>query len=256
MKLLLCFGLAASTLLLSQPLYANDDEKEKGGKDGGKHAAAPAAHGAPAPQSSARKAPAPHFAAAAQSQSIQKSAPVAQVRANNTRAALVAQTRSYAQPQRGAPTVGLAVSPNNNAAANAQNSRGAAASGPGNSGNAAAYSPPGSLSRGWNRGQHYSWNNHQYGWNNGTWVIIDGGGYGYPYGYNNGYNGGPGPGYGSQAMAASVQDRLARQGYYRGPDDGVIGEQTRDAIADYQNDHRLPVSGEIDGPLLQSLGLN
>ncbi len=79
-------------------------------------------------------------------------------------------------------------------------------------------------------------------------MIFDSGAY--DYGYNSA------PIYASQALAASVQRRLGRQGYNPGPADGVIGAQTRRAIADFQSDHRLPVSGEIDDALLQAMGLN
>jgi hypothetical protein len=109
------------------------------------------------------------------------------------------------------------------------------------------------VSRGWDRGSSHWWDHHHYRWNDGNWVIIDGGGYGYPYGYGNGYN--SGRMYDSQSLAASVQVRLAQQGYNPGSADGVIGGQTRQAIADFQSDHRLPVTGEIDGPLLQTMGL-
>ena len=50
-----------------------------------------------------------------------------------------------------------------------------------------------------------------------------------------------------------VQSALARRGYYSGPVDGVIGSGTRSAIREFQNDNRLPVTGQIDGPLVQAL---
>ena len=53
----------------------------------------------------------------------------------------------------------------------------------------------------------------------------------------------------------SVQYVLSNQGYYRGPIDGDIGPGTRNAIASYQGDHGLQVTGRINDPLLQSLGL-
>ena len=52
-----------------------------------------------------------------------------------------------------------------------------------------------------------------------------------------------------------VQSALARRGYYSGPVDGVIGSGTRGAIREFQNDNRLPVTGQIDGPLVQALGI-
>jgi len=52
-----------------------------------------------------------------------------------------------------------------------------------------------------------------------------------------------------------VQDQLARQGYDPGPVNGVTGAQTRDAITDFQTDHNLPVTGQIDRQLLRALDL-
>jgi hypothetical protein len=50
-----------------------------------------------------------------------------------------------------------------------------------------------------------------------------------------------------------VQSALARRGYYSGPVDGVIGSGTRNAIREFQNDNQLPVTGQIDAPLVQAL---
>ncbi len=79
---------------------------------------------------------------------------------------------------------------------------------------------------------------------------------GYPYsGYNNyyryytptyGYNG---------SMVAAVQRRLGRLGYYHGVVDGVIGPQTRGAIAAFESRNGLAVDGTISRPLLDTLGL-
>jgi hypothetical protein len=255
------FGLvAASLVLLSQPLYAKDDKKDGGGGKkggGGKNAAAPAAHAGRGPSSAQRKAPAPHYAAQSQRQfknkQYKQSAPVAQARPQSVPSP--SRTKSFAQPgQRHAPSVALGGSPynNGNASVNAQSSRSFA----GNQGGASNVQPSVNVSRGWDRGSSHTWNHHHYRWNDGNWVIIDNGGYGYPYGYDNGYNAQPRVMYDSQSLAQSVQVQLARQGYNPGPADGVIGGQTRQAIADFQNDHRLPVSGQIDGPLLQAMGLN
>jgi hypothetical protein len=145
---------------------------------------------------------------------------------------------------------GSATNHNNNELVNAQNSR----SFTGNRGEANNIQPSINVSRSWNRESSHTWNHHHYRWNDGNWVIIDTGSYGYPYGYDNGYN--SGRIYESRSLAASVQVRLAREGYNPGPADGMIGGQTRHAIADFQNDHRLPVTGQIDGPLLQTMGLN
>lgn len=79
---------------------------------------------------------------------------------------------------------------------------------------------------------------------------------GYPYGgYNNyysyytpthSYNG---------SMVAAVQRRLGQLGYYHGVVDGVIGPQTRGAIAAFESRNGLAVDGTISRPLLDSLGL-
>lgn len=55
--------------------------------------------------------------------------------------------------------------------------------------------------------------------------------------------------------AMAVQRALAQRGYYRGPIDGVMGPGSRDAVARYQRDHRLAVTGNINFDVLGSLGL-
>jgi hypothetical protein len=111
---------------------------------------------------------------------------------------------------------------------------------------------PQNISGGWNHGRQYEWNHHHYGWRGNDWVIID---VGYPgYGGYGGY-GYPGGGYGSGGMTASVQSSLDRQGYNAGPPDGVMGGQTRDAIAAFQGAHGLQQTGMIDPPLVSALGL-
>ena len=94
-----------------------------------------------------------------------------------------------------------------------------------------------------------------YYWNNNYWYPA----YGYDpyystyaydepiYGYNN-----LDPG----QVIANVQSALQEQGYYRDEVDGLIGPATREALANYQQDHGLPVTSAIDGPTLESLGLN
>ena len=79
---------------------------------------------------------------------------------------------------------------------------------------------------------------------------------GYPYsGYNNYYSYYT-PTYGYNAsMVASVQRRLGQLGYYHGVADGVIGPQTRSAIAAFESRNGLSVDGTISRPLLDSLGL-
>jgi hypothetical protein len=59
----------------------------------------------------------------------------------------------------------------------------------------------------------------------------------------------------SDSTIAAVQERLARQGYYRGEIDGILGPQTRRAIARYQRGHGLSVTGNLTPDMLQALGL-
>jgi len=94
--------------------------------------------------------------------------------------------------------------------------------------------------------------------------------YGYPYGYNDYpydsydyntqdpysyYNGYTAPAESSNGVVGSVQSQLAKRGYYRGAIDGVLGDQTEAAIARYQEDNDLSVTGVITAATLQSLGL-
>ena len=64
------------------------------------------------------------------------------------------------------------------------------------------------------------------------------------------------PYYRSYSFAADVQAALAREGYYYGAVDGVIGPQSRRAICRFQADYGLRVTGDIDGSLLRSLDLD
>ena len=57
------------------------------------------------------------------------------------------------------------------------------------------------------------------------------------------------------SMEASVQLALARAGYYRGPVDGYLGAASRQAIANYQADHGMRITGYPSRSLLYSLGL-
>lgn len=59
--------------------------------------------------------------------------------------------------------------------------------------------------------------------------------------------------YYSRAVVRDVQRELARRRYYRGRIDGDFGPRTSSAIRKYQIHRRLPVTGQIDRPLLRSL---
>ena len=61
--------------------------------------------------------------------------------------------------------------------------------------------------------------------------------------------------YRAMSVGASVQQALARRGYYRGGIDGHIGPYSRQSIALYQADHGLRPTGLITSSLLRSLGL-
>jgi hypothetical protein len=81
----------------------------------------------------------------------------------------------------------------------------------------------------------------------------------YPYSYYEGY---PytysyyGSGYGYHAtMVAQVQRRLGELGYYHGIVDGIMGPQTRTAVAAYEGTHNLVVDGTISQRLLARMGL-
>ena len=56
-------------------------------------------------------------------------------------------------------------------------------------------------------------------------------------------------------VIANVQTALQQQGYYQGEVDGLLGPQTRAAIADYQRANGLPETAAVDQPTLQSLGM-
>ncbi len=55
------------------------------------------------------------------------------------------------------------------------------------------------------------------------------------------------------SVVTTVQQELARAGYYHGEIDGVIGDQTRSAIRAYERRNGLPVDGRIDRDLLQTM---
>jgi hypothetical protein len=101
------------------------------------------------------------------------------------------------------------------------------------------------------------------GWPYSNWGYGISGGYypysyygGYPYGGYNNYYSYYAPTYGyNTTMVAAVQRRLGQLGYYHGVVDGVIGPQTRGAIAAFESRNGLEVDGTINRPLLNSLGL-
>jgi len=57
-------------------------------------------------------------------------------------------------------------------------------------------------------------------------------------------------------VIANVQAALQEAGYYLGPITGSLSPATRSAIANYQRDYGLIITGAIDQPTVESLGLN
>jgi hypothetical protein len=54
---------------------------------------------------------------------------------------------------------------------------------------------------------------------------------------------------------ANVQAALQQQGFYQGEIDGVLGPQTRAALAEYQSAQGLEPTGAIDEPTAEALGI-
>jgi putative peptidoglycan binding protein len=111
--------------------------------------------------------------------------------------------------------------------------------------------------RGW-------WRNHYnriifvsggwYFWNSGYWYPA----WGYDPGYEYPYDG---PIYGAATLSPdqivmNAQQQLQDEGYYNGPIDGILGSQTRYALAAFQADHGLAVTSAVDEPTLASLGIS
>jgi Putative peptidoglycan binding domain len=111
-----------------------------------------------------------------------------------------------------------------------------------------------SISIGIGSGGYYGYPGYGYGYGYGSPYYSDYGYGGYPSGYNS-YGSSYSRGYGSNVVV-TVQQRLARAGYYHGVIDGVAGRQTRNAIARWESSHGIYADGRIDRELLRSLGLS
>ena len=145
--------------------------------------------------------------------------------------------------------------------------------------------------RDWDRRHAHFFNNRFFVFDNGFWCGLDAGffpwdylpyyaGDYYPYDYSTdvqpdyntapasaypyGYYTGVQPDYNTAAdngapvadpTVEAIQERLAQLGYYNGPVDGVFGPTTRDAVAKYQIDNQLDVTGSLSPDTLQSLGV-
>jgi putative peptidoglycan binding protein len=73
-----------------------------------------------------------------------------------------------------------------------------------------------------------------------------------PYSYYDGYA--PSGQYSNTSVGA-VQSKLTSLGYYHGAIDGVLGDQTEAALARYQQDQDISVTGTVTSATLQELGL-
>jgi hypothetical protein len=130
-------------------------------------------------------------------------------------------------------------------------------------------------SQNWQGQQYAAFRNYKSEWHDKNWwhshhnriVFVFGApyfwnaGYWYPaWGYApDAYYAWDGPIYASNNLPpdqviANVQASLQQQGYYQGDIDGLIGPQTRGALAAYQRDHGLYETSAIDQPTLESLG--
>jgi Putative peptidoglycan binding domain len=74
-----------------------------------------------------------------------------------------------------------------------------------------------------------------------------------PYSYYNGY---APSGHYSNGVVGAVQSKLASLGYYQGVIDGILGDQTEAALARYQQDQNLSVTGTVTAATLHALGLS
>jgi hypothetical protein len=91
-----------------------------------------------------------------------------------------------------------------------------------------------------------------YYWDSGYWYPCWG--YDPNYSYDN-----DGPIYAPgdllpDQIISNVQIELQQEGYYAGPINGSIDGPTRAAVANYQRDHGLPISGTVDETTAESLG--
>lgn len=56
-------------------------------------------------------------------------------------------------------------------------------------------------------------------------------------------------------VIANVQSALQQQGYYQGEIDGILGPETRAALAEYQTAQGIEPTGAVDEPTLETLGM-
>ena len=126
----------------------------------------------------------------------------------------------------------------------------------------------------WDRRRPYYSNNHWWAYNGYDWIGLDEGYFPwdyypyytydyYPYDYfiddptdvPPPYQGTTSVAPAPDPMVTAAQRDLAQLGYYSGPVDGLFGPTTRDAVARYQTDKNLSVTGSLTADTLQALGL-
>ena len=93
-----------------------------------------------------------------------------------------------------------------------------------------------------------------YFWDTGYWYPA----WGYDPGANYYFDGpiyASSPEYDPGQVVANVQSALQQQGYYQGEIDGILGPQTRAALAEYQSAQGLEPTGAVDEPTLETLGM-
>ena len=123
------------------------------------------------------------------------------------------------------------------------------------------------LDSGYYPGAYYPYDDYGYPYDNSGYPYDYN--YGYPSDYSNGnypydyYEGNndydstyavPDQNANNPTVSA-VQSELAKLGYYNGEIDGTLGDQTEAALASYQEDRGLSVTGTVDAATLQSLGI-
>jgi len=227
-------GLAiAASLLMAQPAFAAH-------KGGGRPASRPhPAHAAPH-IAAVHRAPRTRIAAA-HFRARPAAVAASRVRVNRTPAIAASHSRYTAPAAR-------SYAANRTANRGARNSVAFGGSSYGNNGGRSHGTYAFASHDGWSHGRDYNWNGHHYHWYDNAWFIVDP----YPYGYGPNYGYGY---YGDSQVSVQVQAALQQQGYYKGPVDGVVGPGTRAAIAAYQQDNGLRVTGTVTPALLNNLGI-
>jgi hypothetical protein len=93
-----------------------------------------------------------------------------------------------------------------------------------------------------------------YYWDSGYWYPT----WGYDPGANYYYDGpiySGNPEMDPGQVVANVQAALQEQGYYQGEVDGILGSQTRAALAEFQSAQGLEPTGTVDEPTLRTLNM-